>query len=1313
MRKRSLLVLLALFGYDTAAADPARQDAVQVRVLTTEFVLQGKLDRLAAWAAESNITLDGVRIASATDRVAHDDPDLLILDTPRPADLTRVQQYLGDRFKAADTPWIRVGGGPPAFGNLPATVAKRLIGYYGNGGERNLLHLFTYLRAWHDGIATDAIPAPAELAHAGIHHPAAPEPFEHLADYLAWAADRWAADAPRVAFAIHRGALVDGQLQLIDELIDRSEARGQAPMAFWMDDRDPQALGKLLGPARTDVLVNLQHMQNGPARQAEFLALGIPVLSTLTWRDGNREHWQASSSGVSPRTAATLLTVPESWGMTDPLVIAAIENGEPVSIPQQLDALLAKVDRLTRLRRLAPAEKRLAVMFWNHPDGERNVAASNLNVPRSLAHLTAALQQAGYQVPAADESQLIETAQRLLGGYYRPDTLDHLLADDLAETLPLSAYQRWLATLPEPSRQALLERWGEPAEHWALREIDGQPQFVIPAARLGKLLLMPQPPRAGRPGEAYHDSKVPPDHLYLAAYQTLHEEFEADALIHFGTHGTQEWLPGKDRGLATGDYPFLALGDLPVFYPYIQDNIGEAIQARRRGRAVIVSHQTPPFAPAGLYAELRELHALIHEYQQLDEGAVRETTAERIRQAALQNSMVADIGWDEARMRAEPKGFLQALHDHLHELAEANMPLGLHTFGEPASPEHRLATVLQQLGEPYLQALDLTGDEPLAEDFAGLKASLPYRILQRYLRDGESLDSIDDAGLREQLERARLLDAHLSEPGEIEALLAGLAGGFVAPGPGGDPVRNPEVPSGRNLYAFEADKLPTRAAYDAGGKALEQLVARYRDEHDGEPPEKLAFSLWSSEAMRHLGILESQVLHALGVRPVWDAGGRVRLLEIIPAAELGRPRIDVVVQVTSVYRDQFDSFMRQLADVVERLAALDEPGNLIAANSHALARRLQEQGFDAERARRLSQLRLFGNEPGDYGTGVSQLTLDSTRWENDAELAEQFLSRLQYGYGSGSWGERIEGQNLFAEQLRGVQAAVMARSSELNGVLSTDHPFEFLGGLSLAIRHLDGASPSLYISDLRKTEPRTTGAASYLASELRSRYLNPQWIGAMQREGYAGTLEILNVANNLWGWQAADRSMVRADQWQALHDTFVNDQRELGLDRWFEAHNPTAQAQLIERMAEAIRKGYWDASDETRRELAERWQALTSEHGADKGEALTREFIEQIASGFGLAHSTAPGATEPAASNATAGEAVRGQVMQEVVEQPTETPSRLRLLLGITVLLVCLLLGALRQAVGSVDVSARPRRSLFLREAKHEERSLAFQMNDE
>ncbi|HFL6970524.1 TPA: cobaltochelatase subunit CobN, partial [Pseudomonas aeruginosa] len=365
-------------------------------------------------------------------------------------------------------------------------------------------------------------------------------------------------------------------------------------------------------------------------------------------------------------------------------------------------------------------------------------------------------------------------------------------------------------------------------------------------------------------------------------------------------------------------------------------------------------------------------------------------------------------------------------------------------------------------------------------------------------------------------------------------------------------------------------------------------------EHQGRAPEKLAFSLWSSETMRHLGVVESQALHALGLRPRWDAGGRLLALDIVPAAELGRPRVDVVLQVTSVYRDQFDGFMRLLAEAIERLAALDEPGNPLARNSQALERRLRERGVEAPLAQRLSRLRLFGNAPGDYGTGVTQLTLDSTRWDDDSALAEQFLGRLQYAYGSRDWGVKLDGGNLFAEQLKGVQAAILSRSSTLNGVLSTDHPFEYLGGLSLAVRHLDGASPALYIADLRQRQPRTTAAAQFLASELRGRYLSPQWIAAMQREGYAGSLEMLDLANNLWGWQAADRTMVRADQWQALHDTFVMDRRELGLAEWFETHNPTAQAQIIARMAEAIRKGYWDASEQTRRELAERWRQLAA-----------------------------------------------------------------------------------------------------------------------
>ncbi|WP_395503116.1 cobaltochelatase subunit CobN [Ectopseudomonas mendocina] len=1275
---RILIVLLCCLGWSTPASASL---PAQVRMLSSDFVLPGKHARLATWAQQRGVGFASLRSGAeqVPDAQWLSTVDLLILDTPRPSDVAAVQQRLGGILERQPIPWVRIGGGAPAYGNLAPSLAMQLIGYYSNGGEANLKQLFTLVQRNKAGLPFDDLPAPVELPKTGFYHPDAPGPFATLTEYLAWGRERWSASAPKVGFAIHQGVIVDSQLRAIDELVERSERHGQLPLVFWFDDGNPHALSELFADAELLALVNMQHMQNGPARQKEFLQLGVPVLQTFGHRGGNEQHWQAEPSGMEARSAAAFLSVPESWGMSDPLVLTALEDGEPTLMVNQAEALLSKLDRLIRLRQLPDRQKHLALMFWNHPDGERNIAASHLNVPASLAALSVALGEHGYDVPTRSEQQLIDSAQRLLAGYYRPETLDDLLRDGLADTLSLQDYLTWLQRLPQTTRETLVSRWGDPAQHWALREIDGELRFVIPTLHLGKLLLLPQPPRAGRPGEAYHDSKVPPDHLYLAAYQFVRERFAADALIHFGTHGTQEWLPGKDRGLSVDDYPFLVVGDLPIFYPYIQDNIGEAVQAKRRGRAVTISHQTPPFAPAGLYDELRDLHQMIHEYQQLDEGAVREKSAEQIRSAVLAMDMHADLGWNETAMRDDFPAFFTVLHDHLHELARGAMPLGLHTFGGPASAEHRLSTVMQQLGKPYYQALGLDPDEVFAADYSELRASLAYTTLQSYLRDGQPLEAIASSELRRLIARGIELDKHLLDTQELQALLAGLAGRFVAPGAGGDPIRNPDVPSGRNLYAFEADKVPTKAAYEAGEEALAQLINQYQADHQGEAPQKLAFSLWSSEALRHLGIVESQVLHAMGLRPVWDAGGRVVALDIIPDAELGRPRIDAVLQVTSVYRDQFDGFMRLLAEAVERLAELDEPGNQIAANSRALAARLQqESGMSAEQAQQLSRVRVFGNEPGDYGTGVSQLALDSTKWEDDAVLGEQFLQRLQYGYGAQAWGVKLEGGNLFAEQLKGVQAAVMSRSSDLNGLLSTDHPFEFLGGLSAAIQHLDGASPALYISDLRKAMPRTTGAAQFLATELRGRYLNPQWIGEMQKEGYAGTLEMLDLVNNLWGWQATDRNMVRADQWQAIHDTYVMDKRELGLDAWFEQHNPTAQAQLIERMVEAIRKGYWDASEQTRRELVARRQQLAATEAGVVGEALTRQFLEQMAAGFGMHNDVQ---TSPTQSTGAATQVVTGQVLEEVMPATGETQPQWLLWLGFASLLGFFLAGAIRQGL--------------------------------
>ena len=1287
---RLILALLAITLFMTHAdAQEKPGNSIVVRVITNGFVLPAKFLTLARFAREYGIDLQAVNVEDdvASPSVWLEGADLVVLDVPRPRDRQMVEEKLGDFSGSPALPVITIGGGRPVWTGIDARVAGLLASYYGAGGDKNFQTFFNLIRDWTRGADLSAYKPAEPMPVTGFYHPQAPGIFASLDDYLGWGRERWQKTTGRVAFVIHSGAVADMQTKVVDTLVARSEAANLLPLVFWFDGRDPEGLKRVLGPAKADAMVNLTHMQNGTARRAEFRDLDIPVIQTLVFREGGSKDWAQAASGVPSRIAAIFLAQPEGWGMMDPIVLSAVDNGEAVPLPGQVDALVGKLRKLADLRHKPVDQKRLALLFWNYPAGEKNFAASNLNVAKSIETISSKLESAGYDVAPISETEMISVGQDLLSGLYKTTPLERLLDQNKAVAFPVEAYEGWLNVLPADKRHAF-SHWGKPAKHWAVRTVKGVPSFIIPRLEIGKLVIMPQMPRAENMGAHYHDTRSSPDHLYMAAYLYLQKQFGADAIIHLGTHGTQEWLPGKDRGLDAGDFPFLAVGDIPVFYPYIQDNVGEAIQAKRRGRAVIVSHQTPPFAPAGLYDELRDMHHLIHEYQQLDEGAVRDRSKAEIVNAAIKANMHADLGWSEEAVKQDFTGFLPILHDHLHELARAAMPLGLHSFGQPSDPDHRLTTIMQQLGQPFYEAVGSGSDELFVDDYTKLKQTAPFKLLHQYLREGRDRTGLAEP-LRAFIVRAGQLEANLSAPLEMEALLSGLAGRFVPPGAGGDPIRNPDVESGRNLYAFEPDKIPTRASFEAGKEAFDQLVAAFRDEHDGAYPTKLAFSLWSSEAIRHLGVTEAQVLHAIGARPVWDEGGRVKSLEIIPIAELGRPRIDVVVQVTSVYRDQFDSFMRLLADAMERIGNLDEKDNIIAANTARIAGLLQVKGMSAGEARQAAHYRIFSNAPGNYGSGMPHIAMQSTTWEEDSDLAERFLDGTQYAFGAREWGIKTQNANLFAEQLKGTEAAIMARSSNLHGVLSTDHPFEFLGGLSLTIRHLDGKSPPLYISDLRQSQADTTSLSRFLADEMRVRYLNPHWIKGMQAEGYAGTLEILNTVNNFFGWQVMDPSVVRADQWQALFDTYVADTRDLEMSAYFEKHNPTAQAQLMERMIEAIRKDYWDAPEQTRRQLAERWQDLAAHHGVSIGEPATRAFIEDMSAGFGLSMASASQQQNAAkdqqpdntreASTGSAPQPIRGQELQETKPASEAERDNWRLWAALVVMVLLLGIGAVKQ----------------------------------
>ncbi|MCX2782375.1 cobaltochelatase subunit CobN [Microbulbifer thermotolerans] len=1215
---------------------------IRVSVVANDFVLPGKISRLREIAQQYGIELTGFTVGHSpgSARSWLSQSDLVIIDTPRGGDRAQVMAYIGDALKSETTPWIAIGGGKPTGEHLPGEVKAALWGYYRAGGQNNFHHMMAYIAAWCMGKSTADVPLPETLPVAGFYHPQAPEYFQRLQNYFSWGADRWDIGAPVMAVAIASSAVSNGETAFYDDLIQAVESVGGIPLVFWFDRNAPAPITSLIADANPVMLVNSTHMMGENLRR-DLELLNIPVVMGLNYRSGDIQHWRDATQGLSAASAAALMMIPETWGMSDPLVLSAVETGTPKAIPEQVSMLIGRFLAMAHLRNAERNELHLALLFWNSPSGAKNLSASNLNVPRSIENILRALKESGYAVTPVREQELITTAQRLLSAYYHPEQLDSLLADGLAVTLPLDDYRNWLQELPARIRKELQDTWGRPEDHWAYRRLNGADYFVIPLARAGKLALLPQPPRADRPGEGVHDTHQAPGHFYLATYLYLREHFAADALIHLGTHGTQEWTPGKDRGLSAYDYPNLAVGNVPVFYPYIQDNIGEAMQAKRRGRATVISHQTPPFSPSGLYDELRDIHDLLHRYQQLDKGAVRDTTFDRILSEVMQHDLHRDLGWSEEAMRREHSTFLPLLHDHLHLLAKSSTPIGLHSFGESAPLKYRIATVMQQLGEDYYQALDINPAEVHATSYDALFDQPTYQYLAPFLNGEKSPSAAGSRNLRILMEKAQAFHDRLIHNSEIESLLAGLRGQLVPPGPGGDPVRNPETTSGTNLFALDPNKVPSPEAYRAAEKTFTDLVKDYQEKHNGQWPDKLAFSLWSSETIRTLGITEAQIMHALGVRPEWDRGGRVTGLTIIPEAELGRPRIDTVIQVTSVYRDQFDGIMKKLARVIRILSQQEaDDSNTIARNSRQLMLSLREQGLTNAEAARYASARIFSNPPGDYGTGVTVAAMNSTEWEDEAVLADTFIQSQSYIYTEEDWGMPVQDLALLEAQLRYVDAVLLSRSSNLHGLLSTDHPYEYLGGLSAAVKKVSGEHPQLYVSDARSTTATITAAEQFFSNEMRIRYQNPQWIEGMKVEGYAGTVQILKVVNNLFGWQAMDSNMVREDQWQAMHDTYVMDERKLGLNQWFAEHNATAQAQLIERMMEAVRKGYWDASEQTRREMIERWQLLVNELGAETDAQKTVEFIRQQAAGFGL---------EAAGPNE--GNHVKGQILEPVMEQ--------------------------------------------------------------
>jgi cobaltochelatase CobN len=651
-----------------------------------------------------------------------------------------------------------------------------------------------------------------------------------------------------------------------------------------------------------------------------------------------------------------------------------------------------------------------------------------------------------------------------------------------------------------------------------------------------------------------HSPALPPTHQYIAFYLWLQKQYQADALIHLGTHGTLEWLPGRSVGLGEDDWPDALIGNMPDIYPYIVNNPGEGTQAKRRGYAVIIDHLTPPVIKPELYGDLAGLNSMIEDYRaEVRRGDTSRATAlqEQITQKIKDSNIDRELGLNlnaDGSVAGSVYGFAETVdrvQQYLEDLTMELVPYGLHTFGRP--PEGDL--------------LDQMADSVVAYNYESRKGS------------------------RDQIRQNLLLTTN-----EMANLLRALCGEYIEPGLGRDPVRVPDaMPTGRNLVSFDPRMVPDEAAWLTGKKAADQLLARYYAEND-RYPETVGVVLWAVETMRTQGESVALIFRLIGVEPDWDKNGRVAKVKITPVEELGRPRIDVLVTISGLFRDTFSHTVAVLDDAFRQIALLNENtgDNLVKKHYQDMLEKLKAGGMSQDDAANLAAARIFGAAPGTYGIGVSELVKATSAWDSTQDLTDTYLARMSFVYGRNSYG--VQALDAFQQILSTVDVVTQVRDS-LWGVLDNDDVYQFLGGLKLAAEAASGRTVDTYIVNTRNAaDPKVQSLSEFVGAELRTRLLNPKWIEGMLKEGFSGSRTISDHIANLFG-VAATLGGVSDWTWQQVAETFVFDKNISS------QLNPYNLQSIIGWAMEAARRDMWQADRETLQKLSDTYIRSAAQYG--------------------------------------------------------------------------------------------------------------------
>ncbi|WP_340820680.1 cobaltochelatase subunit CobN [Methanolobus sp. WCC4] len=1113
--------------------------------------------------------------------------------------------------------------------------------------DTNLDNLIFYLAKEYYG-RDDLTVESAVYVPAAIYHPAITDRVpEYMmldaGEYFEWYANRtdghaFDENAPTVAITFYRSYYLD-DIDSIDKLIDSFEDKGTNVIACYGDkNTDIDSFLNYSEETKVDVVVSFNFLGN----YFDMEELDVPVMSAVLNTAMNISEWESSNVPL-PAANMNRLYRPEGEAVIDLIMIGALETIQVanttteayIAVDEQVDWLTDRAIAQANLGLENESDKKVVIIYYNHGGGKDNIGASYLEAMPSIVNLLEGMETEGYDI----NSNLIPNKTELVDlivhqgrniGTWAPGELETMVETGEVELIPESIYLSWFYELPEERRDEVTEMWGEaPGEIMVYTDENEDRFIVIPKISISdNVILAPQPTRGWLQDKEvlYHDTELPPHHQYIAFYLWLQHEFDADVMVNMGRHGTVEWLPGKEFGLLAEEWPAIMTGDIPVIYPYVMDGLGEGLQAKRRGNAVMIDHLIPPVVSAGLYGDYATLSSEITSYR----TSVAEDEYKQVHFYEIVN-LTIELGLDDkvnmslAESNETIDSFLEEVDDVLTDLKSLSMPYGLHVLGEAPEGEELVGMVNSMMGDDFSELIETYNASDNASN------DLLTLVLLENMSTTEAQIQIlgtSTAEIGEELNTSISYAELLGEAdNEVQQVLNAMDGEYIEGNLGGDPVQKPEtLPSGRNFYSFDEDLIPSKAAWDNAVELIDVWLAEYYAEN-GEYPTKVGYILWAGETTRHEGVMESQILYLMGIKPVWD-DGEVAGLVALNSSELGRPRVDVLIQISGLYRDTFPGKIKLLDQAVRLAYEQEETAdcpNYVKQNTDDL-KSIYDGSIENETlSLDVAQFSIFGPAPGAYGTGMANAA--STN-ENSTELAELYINRMCYIYGENIWGQtigeyirlqtgediEIENTVIFENALNGTDVIVHSRSSSTYGATNTDDFYQYVSGLANAIKELTGEMPEILIANLENPDDLTMeDLKTYLENELYTVFSDVNIEGWMEH-GYEGSRMMMEFVENLWGIEVLTPDLVTDDMWDKVYDKFVADSE---VSEWMKEVNPHAYGSITGRLIDVVRTGHWTPSDEVLEILVNEYLDTVIEHGVTCchhtcGNPLLDEFIQSL-----------------------------------------------------------------------------------------------------